>query len=296
MLRMTRVRRDVRVSKGEACLYLAIGAWLVSLGSEGGSNMSNTALITGASAGLGKEFARYHAAKGGDVVLTARRESALNELKAELERDHGVSAYVIPLDLGAEGGADRLYDAVKALGVEIRILINNAGFGGQGVHIERDLADEQSMIALNVSALVTLTHRFANDMVERGGGKILNVGSTAGMMPGPNQAVYFATKAFVNSFSQAVDHELRDKGVTCTVLAPGYVETEFAAAADLEDTKMVQAGGADAADVAKHGYDAMEKGELFTINDRRLSFMLNWLMPFVPRRKLLNSVADTQSP
>ncbi len=257
--------------------------------------MPNTALITGASSGIGLEFARYHAAKGGDLVLTARRNEVLEELKSELEAKHGIAAHVIALDLGAAGAADRLYDEVRALGVGIDILINNAGFGGHGHFLDRDLDADQAMIDLNITALVRLTHHVANDMAKRGGGKILNVGSTAGFAPGPNQAVYFATKAFVNSFSQAIAHEMQDKGVTCTVLAPGYVETGFAKAADLELTAMAKAGGATAADVARHGYDAMLRGELITINDRRLGFMMNWVLPLLPRRMVLRSVAANQS-
>lgn len=257
--------------------------------------MSNTALITGASSGLGVEFARHHAAKGGDLIITARREAELNALKAELEAEHGISVHVIALDLGAEGGAAQLYDAVKAAGLRVDILINNAGFGGHGLHIERDLAGEHAMIDLNIKSLIELTHRFGNDMVAQGGGKILNVGSTAGFIPGPGQAVYFATKAFVNSFSQAIDQELRAKGVTCTVLAPGYVETEFAKAANLEGTQMVKSGGAKAADVAKFGYDAMQAGKLLVINDRGLSLLLNWILPFFPRRTVLGIVAKSQS-
>lgn len=257
--------------------------------------MANTALITGASSGIGYEFARYHASKGGDLVITARRRDPLEALKAELEGKHGVTVHVIDLDLGAPGGADKLYEAVKELGVDIKVLINNAGFGGHGIFVERDAAAEQAMIDLNISALVRLTHHIANDMVASGGGKILNVGSTAGFAPGPNQAIYFATKAFVNSFSQAIDQELRDKDVTSTVLAPGYVETEFAKAANLEGTNMVKGGGASAADVAKHGYDAMMGGELLTINDKRLSFMLNWIVPLMPRRLALKTIAQSQS-
>ena len=257
--------------------------------------MPNTALITGASSGLGKEFARYHAAKGGDVVLTARREEALEALKVELEAKHGIAAHVIALDLSEAGAAETLYNAVKTLGVEIDVLINNAGFGGYGHFVERDLAAHQAMIALNVSALVDLTHRIAKDMVGRGRGKILNVGSTAGFIPGPGQAIYFATKAFVNSFSQALDQELQGTGVTSTVLAPGYVETEFAQTADLEGARMLRGGGATAADVAKYGYDAMIRGKLLTINDRALGFMLNWVTPLLPRRMVLRMVATSQS-
>lgn len=256
--------------------------------------MPNTALITGASAGIGKEFARYHASKGGDLILTARREDALLALKTEIEAKHGNTVHVLAHDLGLPGAASELYAKVKTLGVKVDILINNAGFGGRGLHVERDLSDEQSMIDLNISALVTLCHEFGADMVAQGGGKILNVGSTAGFMPGPNQAVYFATKAFVNSFSQALDHELRTKGVTCTVLAPGYVETEFAARADLTDTKLAK-GGATAESVARHGYDAMIAKKLVTVNETMLGILVNWVIPMLPRRLVLKMMADMQA-
>ena len=257
--------------------------------------MAKTALITGASSGIGAALARHHASLGGDVILTARRSVELNALKAELEATHGITAHVFVLDLGADGGALMLYEALKTAGLQVDILINNAGFGGQGFFVERDLTADLSMIDLNVKALVALTHLIANDMVAQGSGKILHVGSTAGFMPGPMQATYFATKAFVNSFSQALDEELRDKGVTSTVLAPGYVETEFAKAADLEGTGLVKGGGASAKDVAKHGYDAMMAGKLVTINEFPLRFMINWLMPFMPTRIKLKMIRKMQS-
>jgi len=257
--------------------------------------MSNTALITGASSGIGMEFARYHASKGGDVIITARREGTLNTLKAELEQKHGIEVHVFALDLGAQGGAEALYQKIKAAGLKVDILINNAGFGGQGMHIDRPLEDELGMIDLNIKALVALTHLAAADMVAQGGGKILQVGSTAGFMPGPNQAVYFATKAFVKSFSEAIDQELRPRGVTSTVLAPGYVETEFAQTANLEGTKLVSGGGKTPASVAKHGYDAMMRGDLVTVNERGLGFLVNWVIPFLPRRQVLKMVQNMQA-
>ena len=256
--------------------------------------MPNTALITGASAGIGLELARYHAKRGGDVILTARRESALDELKSELEATHGITAHVIAMDLGAPGAAEALYQQITKAGLQVDILINNAGFGGHGIHTERDLSAELAMIGLNIQALVSLTRLFGHDMAARGGGKILNVGSTAGFMPGPNQAVYFATKAFVNSYSQAIDHELRGKGVSCTVLAPGYVETEFAAVSGLEGTNLAT-NGATAASVAKLGYDGMLGGKLVVINEFRLRLLLGWIIPFLPRRMVLNIVQKMQS-
>ncbi|MTI45211.1 hypothetical protein JM93_01407 [Roseibium hamelinense] len=256
--------------------------------------MTATALITGASAGIGTELARYHAANGGDLVLVARRKDPLDALKLELEAAHGVSVHVFAQDIGSAEAAQSLHDQVKSAGIEVGILINNAGFGGRGHHIERDLSSEQAMIDLNVMALVTLTHLFAKDMAERRGGKILNVGSTAGFMPGPKQAVYFATKAFVNSYSQALNEELRSKGITVTVLAPGYVETEFAKVADLEGTQLTKSG-ATAASVAKIGYDAMMQGKLVAINEMGLNLAMNWIVPLVPRRLMLKLVSKMQS-
>lgn len=151
------------------------------------------------------------------------------------------------------------------------------------------------MIMVNVVSLVTLTHLFAADMVKQGGGRILNVGSTAGFMPGPYQATYFATKAFVNSFSQAVDQELREKNVFSTVLAPGLVETEFVDVAGLNDTQMVESGGASAESVAEIGYDAMMAKKLVVINEWGLSFLLQWIIPLLPRRMVLKMADNMQA-
>lgn len=252
-----------------------------------------TALITGASAGIGKELARYHASLGGDLVISARREEALNELKRELENAHGVKVFVIAVDLAAAEGAKKLYDAVKAQDIKIDILINNAGFGGHGRHIDRPLVDELAMIDLNVKCLVELTHRFAQNMVQQGGGKILQVGSTAGMVPGPLQAIYYATKAFVNSFSQAIDEELRESGVTCTVLAPGPVATEFIDVANLRGTNLASSPKS-ATSVAKIGYDGMLRGRLHVINDWFLRLQMNWIVPLSPRRIVLKMVRRLQ--
>jgi len=256
--------------------------------------MSNTALITGASSGIGRSFAKYHASLGGDLIIVARREEALKTLKAELESDFGITATVIAQDVGTPEGARELYKKVKGKKLGVDILINNAGFGGHGNFVDRELTDDLAMIDLNVNSLVTLTHLVANDMVAKGAGKILNVGSTAGFMPGPMQATYFATKAFVNSFSQAIDQEMRSKGVTSTVLAPGYVHTEFADVADLGGTGLTKQKGKTADETAKIGYDAMIKGKLVVINETMLSIMLNWITPLLPRRAVLKMVHGMQ--
>ena len=221
--------------------------------------------------------------------MAARCAEQLNAHKLEIETAHGVSAHVFALDLTAEVGAADLHAQIKAAGLSVDILINNAGFGRQGEFVERSLEVDLGMIDLNVKALI------ADDMIEQGSGKILHVNSTAGFMLGPLQATYFATKAFVKSFSLALDEALRGKDVTSTVLAPGFVETEFAKAADLEDTGLVNGDGATAESVAQHGYDAMMAGKLVTINQFGLRFMINCLMPFMPYRMKLKMISKMQT-
>ncbi|UTH43637.1 SDR family NAD(P)-dependent oxidoreductase [Loktanella salsilacus] len=255
--------------------------------------MTNLALITGASSGIGRELARIHAQRAGDMIIVARRKDELDALKAELETAHGVSVQVIAADLTDAAAVQNLCDSLR--GQPIEVLINNAGFGGQGSHVDRDLGKELSMIDLNVKALVTLCHDIGGQMAKRGAGRILNVGSTAGMMPGPMQNVYFATKAFVRSYSLALAEELRASGVTVTVLAPGYVETEFADTADLRGTALVKGGGKTPHSVAAFGYDSMVAGKLHVINEGLLSFALNWIIPLMPHRLVLGIARRMQT-
>ena len=248
--------------------------------------MKNTALITGASSGIGKELARLHAARGGDLVIVARREEALHELKAELESKHEVTVKCIAMDLTAPSAPQQLYDQVSAEGIEVEVLMNNAGFGGHGNFHERDIETDKSMIQLNVVALTELTHHFLQGMVARGRGKILNTASTAGFLPGPLQAVYYATKAYVVSFSQAIAEELRNDNVTVTALCPGPVATEFTAVASLEGVDAFR-HSASPVSVAKIGYDAMMRGDLIAINDWKFKLIVNCILPFLPRRTML---------
>jgi len=248
--------------------------------------MGNTALVTGASSGIGVELAKYHASKGGDVVLVARREDKLNELKVELENAHGITATVIASDLAQPDAAEKIFAATEAADLQIDILINNAGFGGHGKFHERDLAKDQAMMQVNMVTLVNLTHLYLQGMVSRNSGKILHVASTAAFMPGPLQAVYYATKAFVVSFSQAIAQELEGTNVTSTALCPGTVATGFVAAGDLDGTKAWD-NAATPDSVAKCSYDAMLKGDLVKINETGLSFMVNWVVPFLPRKTML---------
>ncbi|GIT89724.1 short-chain dehydrogenase [Jannaschia pagri] len=253
--------------------------------------MSRLAVVTGASGGIGRALARHHARKGGDLIVAARRLEALQSVKAELEGEFGVSVTPVACDLGTAEGVETLLEAARDAPVEM--LINNAGFGGSGAFLDRALADDFAMLDVNVRALMALCHGIAPGMVARGKGRILNVGSTAGMMPGPLQATYFASKAYVNSFSQALDEELRPQGVTVTVLAPGYVETDFAARADLEGTLLTRRGQS-AASAARVGYDAMMTGQLVAVNEPMLSVLVDWIIPLLPRRVVLKMVRRMQ--
>lgn len=247
---------------------------------------SNVALITGASSGIGTELARIHAQKGGDLVLVARSEGKLNTLKQELEAAHDIKVSVIAKDLTAPDSAKEIFEATEAAGIQVTTLINNAGFGGHGKFHERSLADDQAMMQLNMVTLTNLTHYYLAGMVARNQGKILNVSSTASFMPGPLQAVYYATKSFVTSFSQAIAEEVRDNNITVTALCPGAVATGFVEAGNLEGVEIWDKAKS-AQSVAEFGYKAMENGELVAINEPGLRFMLNWIVPLLPRKLVL---------
>lgn len=250
--------------------------------------MTTTALITGASSGIGTELARIHARNGDNLVLVARKEERLNELKTELEAAHNVVVTVIAEDLSVAGSAQKIFQATQSAGIDVDILVNNAGFGGHGKFHERDLARDEAMIQLNVATLTSLTHLYLQGMVKRGRGKVLNVASTAGLIPGPLQAVYYATKAYVVSFSQAIAEELSGAGVTVTALCPGPVKTEFVTRADLEGVALFDKA-ASAESVARCGYEAMQRGKLLAFNDPTTRFMLNWVTPLLPRKLALKA-------
>lgn len=226
-----------------------------------------TALITGASAGIGADLARLFAADGHDIVLVARREERLKELASELKKQHGIQAHVMPADLANRSSPIALHQAVHELSLEVDFLVNNAGFGSQGPFIEQDLPRELNMIEVNVSALVHLTGLFLPEMVERGRGRILNIASTAGFQPGPFMATYYATKAFVLHWTEALAHELKETGVSATVHCPGATQTEFAEKAGNDKTKLFQnQTPATSEEVAKHAFDAMMSGKRLAIH------------------------------
>ena len=248
--------------------------------------MSNTALITGASGGIGLELARIHAQKGGNLILVARSEAKLNALAEELSAQHGISVTVIVEDLAQPESAQRIFDQTEKLGLQVDTLINNAGFGGHGLFHERSLLAEQQMMQVNMISLTNLTHHYSQAMVARRQGKILNISSTASFMPGPLQAVYYASKAFVTSFTQAIAQEMAEFNVTATALCPGPVATGFVSAGNLEGVDIFK-NAKTARSVAQCGYTAMEQGELVAFNEAGLKFALNWIIPLLPRKILL---------
>ncbi|WP_321914577.1 MULTISPECIES: SDR family oxidoreductase [unclassified Paraburkholderia] len=250
------------------------------------TRQSNTALITGASSGIGQELARIHAKNQGDLVLVARSRDKLDAFKRELEVQHGIAATVIAEDLSKPGAAQRIFEQTQALGITIDVLINNAGFGGHGLFHEQNLIAAQAMMQVNMVALTELTHLYLKGMVQRNRGRILNVSSTASFMPGPLQAVYYATKAYVTSFTQAIAEEVAVSGITATALCPGAVATGFVAAGNLEGVDIWKQAKS-AQSVAQCGYAAMQRGELVAFNEGKLKFLLNWVVPLLPRKTML---------
>lgn len=241
------------------------------------------ALVTGASAGLGEQFARLFAKDGHDVILVARSAERLEALAATLRKDHNVTAHVLPADLGKPEAAGQIFDKVRAQGLEVEFLVNNAGFGSAGAFLDQDLAREAEMVEVNCTSLLKLTHLFARPMRERKSGRILNVASTAGFQAGPYMATYYATKAFVVSFSEALAYELKGTGVSVTCYCPGATHTEFAARAGNAKSRLFQRSGvAQAPDVAADAYQSMMKGRVLAIHG-----VLNWVgmqaLRFSPR-------------
>lgn len=252
------------------------------------------ALITGASSGIGKELAHIHAANGGNIVAVARSLDKLIALKVELESKYKVTVHVIQKDLTQPMAAKEVFTETAKLGLSVDYLINNAGFGGIGKFHERSIAEDLNMIQLNVAALVELSHYFINDFVARGHGRVLNVSSTASLIPGPLQATYYATKAFVTSFSNALSEELRDTGVTVTNLMPGATDTEFGKISGMDKTVLFD-DASSAESVAQDGYDALVAGDLDVISG--LTFtqkVLMKIMPFMPKKMILKQIRGMQ--
>lgn len=236
--------------------------------------MKNTALITGASNGIGLELAKIHASKGGDLVLVARNKLKLDKLKTELEKQFKVSVLTISKDLSLPNAAKEVYDETNKQNIQVDYLINNAGFGDFGMFAETDWNKELQMINLNITTLTLFIKLYLQDMVKRKSGKIMNVASNAAFQSGPTMAVYCATKAYVLSFSEAVSNEVKDKGITLTSLCPGATETGFQAAGAMEESELFKGKKLSTAkEVAEYGYDSMIKGRTVAIHG-----MMNYIM------------------
>lgn len=224
--------------------------------------MKTTCLITGASGGLGTEFARLFARDGYDLVLTTRNKEKMEKLKKELEEEYKVRIFVVAADLTSGDEVERLYHFLQDEGLPVGVLVNNAGFGDMGAFLDSDWERQQSLINVNMNALVRLTYLIGRDMRENGFGRIINVASIAAFSAGPYMSLYYASKSFVLSFSQALSQELRGSGVTVTALCPGPTSTGFEKNAHMGNSVMFSRFKPTRADkVAEAGYRAAMKGK-----------------------------------
>jgi uncharacterized protein len=221
------------------------------------------ALVTGASSGIGYELARLFAADGFDLILVSRQQDELNRIADEFSQQFGVKVEVIAKDLFGETAATEVYEEVKARGLQVEVLVNDAGQGVYGKFVETDLQAQMRIIHLNIVSLTSLTYHFLKDMVARNSGKILQLGSVVSEIPAPLQSVYGGTKAYVLAFSEAIRNEVKDTDITITVLQPGATDTDFFNKAGAQNSKMVEDKDklSDPAKVAKDGYEALMSGD-----------------------------------
>ncbi len=257
--------------------------------------MNKTVLITGASGGIGCEMARVFAEKGYNLVMVARRRETMDALAEEVNKKYGINAHVLVQDLAIEGSGKRLYEEVSRMNIKPDIVINNAGFADYGKFVERNWEKVRDMIMVNVMALTEITRMFAGDMVQRGSGKILNVASTAAFQPGPLMAVYFASKAYVLSFSEAISNELKGTGVSVTALCPGPTQTGFVDRAEMNSSRMFRVIKPVESDkVARYAYYALMKGKVVAIPGllNKLSAMINRFMPRSFIRFFMRKISD----
>jgi short-subunit dehydrogenase len=219
-----------------------------------------TALITGASSGIGLDLARLMAPKF-DLIITARNQGDLESIAQELEAAHGNHVHVIPSDLAKADAPGQLFSEIERRGLQVDVLINNAGFGSYGAFAESDHQTDLGMIQVNIAALTSLARLALPGMLARKRGRMMNVASTAGFQPGPLMAVYYATKAYVIMFSEAIANEVKGSGVTVTCLCPGATATKFAGRARMEESRLFKLGAMKSKDVAIAGYKGMMAGK-----------------------------------
>jgi hypothetical protein len=252
----------------------------------------STALITGASAGIGAALARVFAAGGHDLVLTARRRERLEALARELAA-RKVVVHAWPEDLRDPDAPRRLHERAKAEGIAVDILVNNAGLGARGPFVEVPLERHLEIVAVNITALTALTHLFLQDMRTRGQGRVLNVASMAGFQPGPFLAVYYASKGYDYLFTEALAEELQGSGISVTCLYPGVTETEWQAVAGVEGSRLGRMNGMTAEAVARAAYDGLMRGQRSVIPGTR-NKLSALAVKVLPRRLLTRVIADLQ--
>jgi short-subunit dehydrogenase len=221
---------------------------------------TETVLITGASSGIGLELAKCFAADKSNLILTARNREALEKLAEELRREHGINVAIFTADLSLAESPQKLFSELKGRGINVDVLVNNAGFGLHGAFAELPLKRQLETIQVNIAALVELTGLFLPDMLKRNRGGILNVGSVAGFVPGPQMAVYYASKSFVLSFSEGLHEELRGTKIQVTNLCPGPTESNFSSVARSHHARQTQAKKMPAAVVARIGHQDFRAG------------------------------------
>jgi short-subunit dehydrogenase len=254
--------------------------------------MTPVAIITGASAGIGLELARVFARNGHALVLVARRAERLNALAAEIAAPNRPPPLVLPIDLGRADAVMQIIDALKARALTPQYVVNNAGFGLLGTAVTLDCDEQLAVIDLNIRALTALSLAFVDSIVQTRGG-ILNVGSVAGFFPGPGMAVYYASKAYVLSFSEGLHHELRPRGVRVTCLCPGPVETEFAARAGAIERGPPGILAVSAARVAEEGYRGLMRGKPVVIPGAA-NKIVSFLPRLLPKSLILAILAERQ--
>jgi short-subunit dehydrogenase len=251
--------------------------------------ITETVLVTGASSGIGLELARCFAADGSRLVLVARNTSALEQLAGKLRGDFKIEATVLTADLSQPETPEKIVSELKGRGIVVDVLVNNAGFGAHGIFSELPIQRQLEMIQVNVAALTELTGLFLPGMVERHRGGVLNVASVAGFVPGPGMAVYYASKAFVLSFTEALAEELAGTGVEVMVLCPGPTETNFGRVAHNNDNaRLVRVASMSAKEVALHGHRAFRGGHVVAVSGwrNRLLVLLIRLMPRLLVRRI----------
>lgn len=242
-----------------------------------------TALVTGASSGIGYELAKLFAADGWDVVLVSRRREKLSRVAHELADEHGVEGYVFVKDLSMPEAGRELYEAVDDAGHEVDALVNNAGYGSYGPFLDDDLETDHELVNLHVTTVTTLTKLFGRDMVERGGGYVLNNASVAGWAPTPGSAVYSAVKHYERAFSEALAEEFDGESVTVTALCPGETETGFFERGDYEEADFEEGDMMSPAEVAAAGYEGLMDGERVVVPGGLNRFRV-FLRRLLPRR------------